>query len=524
MRHIGEIPFFNARYYPNKRALLDPPKAYTWKEVNERTNRLAHALIGLGCRKGDRVAILAYNSSEYVESIFACAKADLIFVPLNFRLSPVELSHILHDSTPKALLFGEEFSDMIAALKDTFPLSFIVIGEEAGEVMAYETLITSGSSAEPSERGIRVDENDPAEILYTSGTTGLAKGVMHHHRARLEGVMAHVLYGRLNHDDVHLVNVPALFHAAGYAWLLANTYVGATIVVSKLRGFDPEVILNTIQEESVTNFHMVPITVMALLDFPGTGNYDLSSLRLIYYATAPMPAGPLRKALGIFGNIFMQPYGLTEAGPTVTYLSKKDHDIGGLSDAEADKKLRSCGRPVYGRLVKLVDEKDEEVSPHSIGEIIVKSPDIMDGYWNNEEETKKAIKDGWLYTGDLGIRDEDYYITLVDRKKEMIISGGENIYPAELERVIYEHPAVAECAVIGVPDERWGESVKALVVVRKGKQVTEKDIQEFCKQSLASYKKPKSVEFVSELPRNPQGKIMKKILRKRYWAGSERDI
>jgi len=524
LRHIGEIPFFNARYYPDKRALVDQPKAYTWKEVNERTNRLAHALIGLGCRKGDRVAILAYNSSEYIETIFACAKAGLIFVPLNFRLSRQEIAHILHDATPKALLFGEEFSDMTSALKDTFPLSYIGMGEGAGEVMADEDLITSGSSVEPSDSGIGVDENDPAEILYTSGTTGLAKGVMHRHRARLEGILAHVHYGGIIHDDVHLVNVPPLFHAAGYAWLLANTYVGATIVVSKLRGFDPEVILNTIQEASVTNFHMVPFTVMELLDFPGIGNYDLSSLRLIYYATAPMPAGPLRKALGIFGNIFMQPYGLTEAGPTVTHLSKKDHDIGGLSDAEADRKLRSCGRPVYGRLVKLVDEKGEEVSPHSIGEIIIKSKDIMDGYWNNEEETRKAIKDGWLYTGDLGVRDEDYYITLVDRKKEMINSGGENIYPAELERVIYEHPSVAECAVIGVPDARWGESVKALVVVRKGQQVTEKEIQEFCKKSLASYKKPKSVEFVSDLPRNPQGKIMKKVLRDRYWPSRERMI
>jgi acyl-CoA synthetase (AMP-forming)/AMP-acid ligase II len=524
MRNIGEIAVLNARYYPNKKAIVDSPKKFTWKDVNERTSRLANALLGLGCRKGDRVAILSYNSSEYVETIFASAKAGLVFVPLNFRLSLREIENILRNSTPKVLLFGKDFANIVVSLKSTFPLTYISVGIGFKEAIEYETLIKSDSSVDPYEEGVSVDENDPCEILYTSGTTGSAKGVVHSHRARLVGALTHVLSGRLTHDDVHLVNVPALFHTAGLVWMLANAYVGASIIISKQRGFDPEAVLKIIQEESVTNFHMVPITLMELIDFPDLTKYDFSSLRLIYYATAPMPVGPLKKGLNIFGNIFLQPYGLTEAGPTVTCLGREEHDISHLPDAEANKRLQSCGRPFWGRFVKVVDEKGEEVSHHSIGEIIVKSIDIMDYYWNNDEETQRTIKDGWLYTGDLATYDEDFYIYLVDRKKDMIISGGENIYPAEVERVIYEHPAVAECAVIGVPDEQWGEAVKALVVVRTGHQVEEEEIIQFCKKSLASYKKPKSVEFVSDFPRNPQGKILKRVLREKYWVDRERRV
>jgi acyl-CoA synthetase (AMP-forming)/AMP-acid ligase II len=269
---------------------------------------------------------------------------------------------------------------------------------------------------------------------------------------------------------------------------------------------------------------MVPVTIMELIDFPDIHKYDFSSLRMIFYATAPMPPGPLKKAIDIFGNIFMQPYGLTETGPNVTCLRKREHSIGGLSDEMTEKRLKSCGRPCYGVSVRIVDEKDQEVPANTVGEIVVKSTDMMTAYWNNEEETKKAIKDGWLYTGDLARYDEDYYIYLVDRKKDMIISGGLNIYPVEVERVIYGHPAVSQCAVIGVPNERWGEETKAFVVLREGQEASEDDIIRFCKASLASYKKPRSVEFLDELPRNPQGKILKRVLRDMYWKDRERKI
>jgi long-chain acyl-CoA synthetase len=522
VRNIGEVLRINAKYYPNKRAVVDAPKEFTWKEVNERANCLANALMGLGCRKGERVALLGYNSSEYVESIFACAKAGLIFVPLNFRLSPPEMEYILNDSTPTTLLFGEDFSDIGSNLRPTFSLNYICIGDAPEWSIEYENLIKSSSPDEPPED--LVSEDDPAEIFYTSGTTGLAKGVVHTHRARLRGALACVIDGELNYDDVHLVNVPALCHAAGWVWMLANASVAASIVISQLRGFDPESILKTVQDYSITNLQLVPITIMHLIEFAHIKEYDLSSLRLIFYATAPMPPGPLKKALNIFGNVFMQPYGLTETGPNVTCLHKKEHSINGLSDEEAEKRLKSCGRPCYGILVKLVDEKGQEVPPHTVGEIVVKSTDLMEGYWNNEEETQKVLKEGWMYTGDLAIYDEDYYVYLVDRKKDMIISGGLNIYPAEVERVLYEHPAVSQCAVIGVPDDRWGEAVKAFVVLEKGQQASDDNIIEFCKESLASYKKPKSVEFVEELPRNPQGKVLKRVLREKYWADRERNI
>jgi long-chain acyl-CoA synthetase len=522
MRTIGEVLRINARYYPNKKALVDFPKEFTWKDIDDRTNRLSNGLIALGCRKGDRVAILAYNSAEFVESVFACAKAGLIFVPLNFRLSPQEMQYIVQDSTPTTLIFGAEFSDIASTLMSTLSLNYVCIGDSLKWASAYEDLVKSSSSVDPPEE--IVSEDDPAEIFYTSGTTGMAKGVVHTHRARLKGILNCVIDGELHHDDVYLLNVPALCHTAGWVWVLANFYVGGSIVISKLRGFEPEAILRTIQDYAVTNLQMVPTTIMELLEFPDIKQYDLSSLRMIFYATAPMPAGPLRKALDIFGNIFMQPYGLTESGPNVTCLRKKQHSMSGLSDEVAAKRLRSCGRPCYGLFVKLVDENGQEVPPHTVGEITVKSPDIMQCYWNNEEETRKTIKDGWLYTGDLATYDEDYFIYLVDRKKDMVISGGLNIYPAEVETLIYEHPAVSQCAVIGVPDERWGEAVKAFVVLRTGEQSSEKEIIDFCKKSLASYKKPKSVEFVSELPRNPQGKLLKKVLREKYWANRDRKI
>lgn len=295
-------------------------------------------------------------------------------------------------------------------------------------------------------------------------------------------------------------------------------------MISKLRGFNPEVILRAVEERSITNLQMVPLTIMELLEFPDIRKYNLSSLRMIFYATAPMPAAPLRKALSLFGNIFMQPYGLTESGPNVTCLRKKQHSIEGLSDEAATRRLRSCGRPCCGVYVKLVDENGCEVPPRTVGEIAVKSADIMKCYWNNEEETRKTLRDGWLYTGDLATYDEDHFFYLVDRKKDMIISGGLNIYPGEVERAIHEHPAVAQCAVIGVPDDRWGEAVKAMVVLGTGRQASEDEIINFCRKNLASYKKPKSVEFVSELPRNPQGKILKKVIREKYWAGRERKI
>jgi long-chain acyl-CoA synthetase len=522
MRTIGEVPRINAKYYPDKKALVDFPKEFTWAAVNERSNCLANALISLGCKKGDRVAILAHNSSEFVESIFGCAKAGLIYVPLNFRLSPPEMQYILNDSTPTTLLFSAEFSAIVSFLRQTFSLNYICIGEDLGWATAYEHLVKSGSPTEPSEG--EVSEDDPAEIFYTSGTTGLAKGVVHTHRARLMGALNCVIDGELNHDDTYLLNVPALHHTAGWVWVLANYLVGGSVVISKLRGFNSETVLKNIQDFSITNLQMVPVTIMELIEYPDISKYDLSSLRMIFYATAPMPEGPLRKALSIFGNIFMQPYGLTESGPNVTCLRKKQHSIDGLFGEIAAKRLRSCGRPCCGVYVKLVDENGKEVPPHTVGEIVVKSVDIMQGYWNNEEETRKAIKDGWLYTGDLGIYDEDFYVYLVDRKKDMIISGGLNIYPAEIERAIYEHPAVSQCAVIGVPDDRWGEAVKAFVVLQAGRQISDIELIEFCKKSLASYKKPKSVEFITELPRNPQGKILKKVLREKYWANRERRI
>lgn len=522
MKNVGEMLSLTARLYPEKKGVRCGAREFTWKEMNERTNKLGNALLDLGLRKSDRVAMLAYNTSEYIEGYFACAKTGLIFVPLNFRLSVSEWMDILQDSSAKTLIVGEEFLETADEIKSTSLEHRIAIGRRVENALLYEELLDSSSPLEPMDDN--VSEDDPVDIFYTSGTTGVPKGSVHTHRARLAMVKNLLIALTIENDDVHLVNVPPCFHIGGFAWVIVHVAVGARIVFSQARGFDPKQILETVEQEAITNLHLVPITIIQLTDYSELRKYNLGSLRLIYYSTAPMPPGPLAKAIETFGNIFVHFYGQTEAGPLITILGKKDHNIEGLPVSEAERRLRSCGRPEFGAWVKVVDENDEEVGCNTPGEIVVRNDDTMSSYLNKEDETRKALMNGWLHTGDMAYYDEDNYFYIVDRKKDMIISGGENIYPAEVEKALYNHPAVAECAVIGVPDDRWGEAVKAFVVQREGHPVSENEIIDFCKKNLASYKKPKTVEFVKNLPRNPQGKVLKAVLREKYWSNHERKI
>lgn len=508
----------NARLYRDKLAIIYQDRRVTFGQLDKRINRLVNALIARGVRKGDRISILAKNCVEYFEVYGAAEKGGFIIVPLNFRLQPHELAHLINDCTAAVLFVEREYFAAIDSIRDQVPsvVHFVAIGTEAAGYENYESILAAASEEDAQ---VPILDDDVAYIIYTSGTTGLPRGAMHTHRGQVEDARTMALEVAISPDDIYLGVMP-FYHIGGRAVSLSHFYRGATNLV--MRDFDPEGLLRLIQDERVTCVQVVPTMIAFALDLPNVRSYDLSSLRTIFYASAPMPVALLRRSIEVFGNIFFQAYGQTESGPVITVLRKEDHVPDG-SERQA-RKLASCGVPALDVDVRVVDHLGHDVKPGEVGEIIARSDWIMKGYWNKPEMTEQTIRNGWLHTGDMATVDEDGYIYIVDRKKDMIISGGENIYPREIEEVLYKHPAVLEAAVIGVPDEKWGESVKAIIVLKSGAVATEAEIIEHCKASLASYKKPKSVEFVRSLPKTPTGKILKRELREGYWQGRERRV
>ncbi|MBC7106756.1 MAG: long-chain-fatty-acid--CoA ligase, partial [Firmicutes bacterium] len=479
---------------------------------------LANVISGLPCRKGDGVAVLAHNCFRYVELYFACAKAGTPIVPLNYRLSGRELTYILNHSEARALFFGQKYLPVVEEIRgDLECVAHLVCldGEPVG-IPQYEDLLRMASDAEPD---VPLSEEDVAILGYTGGTTGLPKGVMTTHKNVISSCYNCAVEMRLHPDTVYL-NAPPLFHAGDAMGMFAFSFAGGTNVV--VDSFDPERVLRVIEGERVTHPLLVPAMILALLRYPGVKEFDLGSLQTVIYGTAPMPFDPLIRALGLFGCGFAQIYGATETFVPISILKPEDHVAEGPEDLM--KRMLSAGRPMIGVEVRIVDDKGEELPTGQIGEIAVRGANVMKGYWKQPELTAEVLRDGWYLTGDMGRADELGYIYIVDRKKDMIISGGENIYPKEVEDVLFMHPAVADAAVIGVPDERWGEAVKALVIVKPGAQVTEEELIEHCKRHLASYKKPQSVEFMGEFPRSTAGKVLKNVLREKYWQGRERKV
>jgi len=515
---LGDIPERNAKLYPDDLALLDGEAAFSFAQMNQRVNRLANAIRALGCDQGDRVAVLHENCFQYIEIYFAAAKAGLPVVPLNYRLSQQELAYILQDSGARVLFFGGKFQPLVGALRSNAPqlTSYVCIDQDPGDSLRYEDLLAAAPLRKPE---VRVDESEIAVLGYTGGTTGLPKGVMSTHRNIISSCYNTALERKLR-PGLAFLNVPPLFHAADTNSMFTFSFMGGTNVIATT--FDPDLILHQIQQHRITHLLLVPAMILRMLDHPNFGQYDLSSLQVIYYGTAPMPVEPLRKAMAAFKCGFSQTYGATETFVPITILQPEDHLPNG--NQEQIRRLASAGREVIGVQVKVVDSKGNEMTPNQVGEIAVKGNNVMKGYWNKPALTGEVLKDGWYFTGDMGRMDELGYLFVVDRKKDMIISGGENIYPTEIENILFRHPAVADAAVIGVPDENWGEAVKALVVLKQGVTASEPELIEFCKSRLASFKKPRSVSFVSELPRSGAGKLLKRELREQYWKGWERII
>jgi long-chain acyl-CoA synthetase len=466
--------------------------------------------------------MLIPNCYQGLETLLAPMKAGMAVVPMNIRLHPSEHEYMLNDSGAFALIYGEEFRDHLAQIRGnlTSIKHFICVGRGAAGDLGYDQVL-DGQRETPADPAIEPD--DLAWLFYTSGTTGHPKGAMLTHRNLL--TMAEQFLLNINParpGDV-LLHAAPITHGSGLS-IFHHIAVGAASAFPATRAFDPPRIFEAIQRYHATTMFLVPTMINLLLASLDKGKYDLSSLHTIFYGGAPMYVEQLLEAVRTFGPVFVQLFGQGEAPMTCTSLPKEEHLAG--DDPVKLKRLASAGRETTAVRVRIVDDADRDVpAPASqMGEIVVRGDLVMKGYWNKPEATAETLRGGWLHTGDIGYLDADGYLYITDREKDMIISGGSNVYPREIEEVICRHPAVFEVAVIGIPDEKWGETVKALVVPREGTSATEAEIIEHCKRHMASYKKPQSVEFLPALPKNAYGKVLKRELRDRYWAGRQRKV
>jgi len=512
----ADVIYRNALLYPGQEAFVYGDTRITFSEFNTRVNKLIHALQAMGVKKGEVIGILSWNCLEYADVYGAAMKGGFIASPFNPRLREDELEYIINYSEANTIFVGPELLEVGNSLRPRLPKvkNFISFEGSAPSMIAHHDLLASHSGQEPD---VQVDEDDPVCIIYTSGTTGVPRGALYTQRRFIEDSKTLVIDMGLQPGHKRVLITP-LFHVAGNTHFRSSLYIGGCNIILKF--FDPAATLQIIQNERATHMDLVPTHLVAMLNLPDLNKYDISSMKFLWYGASPMPLEVLKKGMKVFGPIFAQGYGQSESGPAISHLSKEDHNVLDRPEKE-QKKLVSAGRPDIGVQVRIVDDEGNDVKPGEVGEIIVWSKHIMVEYWHKPDDTRTNIVNGWLHTGDMGYYDEEGYIYIVDRRKDMIISGGENVYPREVEEILYRHPAVLEAAVIGVPDPYWIEKVHAVVVTKKGASTTAEELIAFCKERIAGYKAPKSVEFVDSLPKNPAGKILKRELREKYWVGLE---
>jgi acyl-CoA synthetase (AMP-forming)/AMP-acid ligase II len=497
------VPFMllrNVHENPDKPAVVFGDRRYTYREFNERVNRLANALLREGVQKGNKIAYLLNNCSEFAEISFALSKIGALSVPLNFRLKGEEIGYILENSESSFLFFGPEFKETVAGLIPKLPRvkKEVPVGG-SGE---YENLLRSSSGEEPP---VRVLEEDEHSIMYTSGTTGFPKGAVHTHKSRLWNSLNMLVDTGLRGSDVFAITSPMFHIAAGHTMFFSPIFIGATVVI--LPSFSVPEFFQLIEREKISAFFAVPTMFVRMVEHPNIKDYDLSSVRLLFTGGAVASIELKEKIMKAFPRATLDDLmGLTEGGPLTTFLPHR----------EALRKPGSVGRAHFSQLVRVVNDRGEDVRGDEVGEIIVKGPAVMKGYYKNPEATAKALKGGWLYTGDLARVDEEGFQYLAVRRTDLIVSGGENVYPAEVERILLEHPKVKDAAVIGVKDPEWGELVLAVVVPQDGEHSDEEEILSSCKEKLAGYKRPRRVVFVQELPKNQLGKVLYKELRNRF--------
>jgi acyl-CoA synthetase (AMP-forming)/AMP-acid ligase II len=513
----ADIIYRNALLYPDQEAFVYGDTRITFSEFNTRVNKLIHALHNMGVKKGDVLGILSWNCLPFVEVYGAAMKGGFIASPFNPRLQANELEYIINYSEADTLFVGQELLEVANSIRQHLPKvkNFISLESSVPNMIAHHDLLASHSGQEPDEQ---VDEDDLVGIIYTSGTTGVPRGSLYTQRRFIDDSKTLVIDMSLQPGDKR-VQITPLFHIAGNSHFRSSLYSGGCDIIMKF--FDAAKTLQIIQDERATHMDIVPTHLVAMLNLPDLNKYDISSLKFMWYGASSMPLEVLKKGMKVFGPIIAQGYGQSESGPAISHLSREDHNVLDRPKEE-QKKLMSAGRPDIGVQVRIVDDKDNDVKPGELGEITVRSKHVMVEYWHKPDDTLANIVNGWLHTGDIGYYDEKGYIYIADRKKDMIITGGENVYPREVEEILYRHPAVLEAAVIGIPDPYWVERVHAVVTTKKGASTTTEELIAFCKKHLAGYKAPKSVEFVDALPKNPAGKILKRELREKYWKGTKR--
>jgi long-chain acyl-CoA synthetase len=515
---FADVIYRNALLKADQVAFQYQGQSISFSSYNSRINKVVNSLHQLGLKKGAVLGILAWNCLEYPVLYGAAMKGGFIASPFNPRLKADELNYVINYSDASVLFVGPELTELASTLKPNLPQvkHFISLEKAVHGMSFYDDILDSNTAAEPD---VQVEESDPVVLIYTSGSTGVPRGALHSQRSLVDDTVALLLDTGIRPGDRH-VQVTPLFHIGGFTWFRAFLYIGGCNIILKF--FDPALMLQTIQEQKATYINMVPTQLIAMLGLPDIHQYDLSSLKTIWYGGSPVPSKVLKKAIQTLGPILAQGYGQSESGPAITHMSMEDHDI--LNKPEQEHVLMSAGQPDTGVHVRIVDEAGEDVRSGVQGEIIVSSSHNMLEYWRKPEDTKACLVNGWLYTGDIGYYDEQGYVYITDRKKDMIKTGGEDVFPREVEELLYQHPAVFEAVVFGVPDPYWVERVHAVVVTKKGKSCTAEDLIAFCKARIAGYKVPKSIEFAVALSKNPAGKVLKRDLRDKYWAGLPRKV
>jgi len=491
----------------------------SFAEFDRNTNRVANALIAMGVKPRERITYLGKNSDVYFELLMGAMKANVVMAPVNWRLAGPEVAFIVEDCKAPVLFVGPEFVTMARNLKDKLPGVRAIITTEGGAV-EWQDFAAWRDAQSAGDPGVAISRTDVAIQLYTSGTTGKPKGAMLTHANMLNLAQSgseaeKPEWNRWTTSDVSLVAMP-IFHIGGSGWGVMGLYHGARGVIA--REFDPTRVLDLFEQSGITKLFMVPAAMQFVVRQPRAKQVDFSRLKYMLYGASPIPAALLKECIEVFKCGFVQMYGMTETTGTIVALPPEDH-------VEGLERMRSAGKALPGVELAILDADGNRLPAREVGEIATRSGSNMAGYWNLPEASARTLdRDGWLRTGDAGYMDEDGYLYIHDRIKDMIISGGENIYPAEVESALCDHPDVAEAAVVGIPDDKWGEAVKAIVVMKPGRTASATDIINFTRERIAGYKTPKSVDFLEALPRNPSGKILRRHLRDPYWTGKDRQV
>lgn len=510
---------FHAREHPDGEFAVMGDRTVTYREASQQINRLAHAFASAGIHKGDRVAVLSKNSIEYMFLYFGASKAGVVPVPLNYRLVPQEWAYIINDSQAKMLVSSAEYLEAAEGIRSELETvrQYVSIGAPGTvDWTDYQGWVDGQPASSPVQD---VSAEDDLIQMYTSGTTGQPKGVVLNHSsltANLAQVMPSV---KLDGNRRFLIVAPVYHLAAAFCAFCA---VGQASSLYIQEDFNPVEVVRTLDEERISWALLVPAMIQAcLVAAPDAAQRSFGELDCIVYGASPIAEETLRQAMQVFKCDFLQAFGMTELSPVATMMSPDDHRRALENKPEL---LLSAGRAIMGTDLRIVDENDNPLPNGTMGEIVVRGPQVMKGYWNLPDETADALRGGWMHTGDAGTLDDEGYVYVLDRIKDMIVSGGENVYPRVVEEVVFKHPAIADAAVFGVPDDQWGEAVKAVVLLREGTSVTEEEIIEFCRGQMGGFECPKSVEFVSVLPRNASGKVLKRELREPYWEGHGRRV